>query len=258
MSEDIGSTRAARIAIGIFRRKIERAIVRVVRIAFNFCRPSFVTADDDPLRVTAEGRGGGKDRILQAAAELFGVRGFSDVSMSDVARAAGVTKAALYYHFADKEDLFTTVALGRILDLHEAMSAAAHDGTLEERVVRLAMVGFERMQSDVYAPHLMAHGHLDDAHHQQLHAAMDRLQEPVVNAFREAGPPDPALSPEAASELLAGILFALIFAGQEDEAHTAVSRLPAIRTERAVLAIRLFLHGYVSLATGETPIPGSS
>src|SRR6188472_2312561 len=63
------------------------------------------------------------------------------------------------------------------------------------------------MQADVYAPHLHAHEHLDDAHHQQLHDAMDRLQEPVIRCFELAGPPDPALSPRAAVELLSGILF---------------------------------------------------
>ncbi len=72
----------------------------------------------------------------------------------------------------------------------------------------------------------------------------------MVRCFREAGPPDPALSPEAASELLAGILFALIFVGNDDDAHATASRLPADRTERALLAIRLFLRGYVSLAEG--------
>ena len=45
--------------------------------------------------------------------------------MQDVAEAAGVTKAALYYHFADKADLYTTVALQRIDAIHEAMDAAA-------------------------------------------------------------------------------------------------------------------------------------
>src|SRR5262245_39700990 len=106
-----------------------------------------------------EGRGGGRERILVAATQLFGARGFSDVSMQDVARASGVTKAALYYHFADKVDLYTTVALRRIDDLHAAMDDAARDGTLEERLVRLALVGFERIQTDVYAPHLHAHEH---------------------------------------------------------------------------------------------------
>ena len=123
----------------------------------------------------AEGRGGGRARILAAATELFGTKGFSDVSMQDVARAAGVTKAALYYHFTDKVDLYTTVALARIESIHRAMDeASGGGGTLEERLVRLAMVGFERLQTDVYAPHINAHEHLDDAHHQQLHKAMDR------------------------------------------------------------------------------------
>jgi AcrR family transcriptional regulator len=200
-----------------------------------------------------EGRGGGRDRIMAAASGLFGERGYSDVSMQDVASAAHVTKAALYYHFADKQELYTTVALQRMADIAEAMEAAVGEGTLEERLTRLAMVGFERMQRDVYAPHLSAHEHLDHAHHQQLHEAMDRLQEPVIHCFEEAGPPDPAINPRAASELLGGILFSLIFA---NEAAGQVSdSLPADRTERAMLAIRLFLRGYWSLASGE-PTPG--
>ena len=195
------------------------------------------------------GRGGGRARILAAATELFGAKGFSDVSMQDVARAAGVTKAALYYHFADKSDLYTTVALDRIVSIHEAMDAAANEGgTLEERLVRLAVVGFERLQTDVYVPHINAHEHLDDAHHQQLHKAMGELQEPVVRCFAEAGPADAQLSPKAASELLGGVLFSLIFAPGEDNADTP---LPQDRAERAKLAIRLFLRGYWSLAGGE-------
>ena len=195
------------------------------------------------------GRGGGRGRILAAASTLFGAKGFSDVSMQDVARAAGVTKAALYYHFADKSDLYTTVAMARITSIHDAMDAAANEGgTLEERLVRLAIVGFERLEADVYAPHIHAHEHLDDAHHQQLHKAMNTLQEPVVRCFAEAGPANPQLSPRAASELLGGVLFSLIFAPGET---TTDSPLPKDRIERATLAIRLFLGGYWSLAKGE-------
>ena len=74
------------------------------------------------------------------------------------------------------------------------------------------------------------------------------LQEPVVRCFVEAGPPDPRLSPRAASELLGGVLFSLIFAPSE---VTSDSPLPEDRVERATLAIRLFLGGYWSLARGE-------
>ena len=168
--------------------RVERPKVRVERP-----QPKVVVTARSP------GRGRGRDRILAAATTLFGTKGFSDVSMADVARAAGVTKAALYYHFTDKSDLYTTVALARILSIHDAMDAAANEGgTLEERLVRLAIVGFERLESDVYAPHIHAHEHLDDAHHQQLHRAMAELQEPVIRCFAEAGPPDPGLSPRAA------------------------------------------------------------
>lgn len=44
--------------------------------------------------------------ILQAAAELFPVKGFASVSMMEIAEKAGVSKLTLYSHFADKDDLF--------------------------------------------------------------------------------------------------------------------------------------------------------
>ena len=76
---------------------------------------------------------------------------------------------------------------------------------------------------------------------------MDELQEPVVRCFAEAGPEDPRLSPRAASELLGGVLFSLIFAPDTN----STSPLPKDRIERATLAIRLFLGGYWSLARGD-------
>lgn len=46
-----------------------------------------------------------RERILEAALEQFADRGYAAVSVDDVARAAGVTKGAVYYWFADKDDL---------------------------------------------------------------------------------------------------------------------------------------------------------
>ncbi|MGH2557455.1 MAG: TetR/AcrR family transcriptional regulator, partial [Thermomicrobiales bacterium] len=55
-------------------------------------------------------RPSGRERIMRSATGLFLARGFADVSMQEVADAVGMTKAALYYHFSDKEDLFAEVA----------------------------------------------------------------------------------------------------------------------------------------------------
>jgi TetR/AcrR family transcriptional regulator len=46
------------------------------------------------------------DRIFCAAERLFAARGFDSVSISDVAREAGVCKANVFHHFATKQALY--------------------------------------------------------------------------------------------------------------------------------------------------------
>jgi AcrR family transcriptional regulator len=46
-----------------------------------------------------------RNAILDAAAEAFEARGFAGTSLSDILARAGVTKGALYFHFASKEEL---------------------------------------------------------------------------------------------------------------------------------------------------------
>ena len=47
------------------------------------------------------------DRILDAAGELFAVRGVTAVAMNDIARAAGCSRATLYRYFDNREALHT-------------------------------------------------------------------------------------------------------------------------------------------------------
>ena len=65
-----------------------------------------------------------KERILQVATELFSARGYADVSMQEIANAAGMTKAALYYHFDDKKALFVGVFVRTLTAFTEQMYAA--------------------------------------------------------------------------------------------------------------------------------------
>ncbi len=46
------------------------------------------------------------ERILEAASDLFAHYGYDKTTMEDIARAAGVSKGAIYLHFRGKEDLF--------------------------------------------------------------------------------------------------------------------------------------------------------
>jgi AcrR family transcriptional regulator len=57
--------------------------------------------------------------VFQAAARLFSAGGFEGVSVDDIADAAGVNKAMIYYHFEDKLALYRAV----ITDMLQAMGA---------------------------------------------------------------------------------------------------------------------------------------
>jgi len=46
-----------------------------------------------------------RDTILDVAQELFTEQGYERTSLREIAERVGVTKAALYYHFASKEEL---------------------------------------------------------------------------------------------------------------------------------------------------------
>ncbi len=46
------------------------------------------------------------DLIFNAAIEVFAESGFDQAKMDDIARAAGVAKGTIYYHFRSKEELF--------------------------------------------------------------------------------------------------------------------------------------------------------
>ena len=50
-----------------------------------------------------------RHRILAVAVELFAVQGFAATSTRDIAAHAGLTKAALYHHFASKEHILEAV-----------------------------------------------------------------------------------------------------------------------------------------------------
>lgn len=48
-------------------------------------------------------------QIVQGAREIFLAKGFDAASMSDIARAAGVSKGTLYVYFENKEQLFEAI-----------------------------------------------------------------------------------------------------------------------------------------------------
>jgi AcrR family transcriptional regulator len=70
---------------------------------------------------------GSSDRILSAAENIFARFGYRRASMSQIAEEAGLTRQALYHHYASKEALFRSVVEQLHELAYEAEAAAGFD-----------------------------------------------------------------------------------------------------------------------------------
>lgn len=91
----------------------------------------------------------GRDRVLRHARELFAERGYDGVSMQQIAAATGMTKAALYYHFRDKEELFGHVMRLEMDRVERGLGGVlSNEGSLRDHLEGVAVAAFGWFQSD--------------------------------------------------------------------------------------------------------------
>jgi AcrR family transcriptional regulator len=87
------------------------------------------------MRLTrAEAQAQTRRRVMDAAADVFGEKGFRAASLYDVAERAGHTIGAVYSNFASKDELFRSLMVERLrlveADLEAAASYAPPDGVV--------------------------------------------------------------------------------------------------------------------------------
>jgi AcrR family transcriptional regulator len=125
--------------------------------------------------------------IIEAARRIFLRYGFKKTSMDDVARAVGLSRQALYLHFATKEVLFKAMV---------AHSVEAMHSTAREALAREDLDVEDRLLGAFEAIHGLAAGseNLDE-----LLATTVALVGPVVDQLEEALVSDVAHALRAAS-----------------------------------------------------------
>ncbi len=80
-----------------------------------------------------------RQQILDASLRLFSERGFARTTVRDIARAAGITDAAIYYHFESKRDLLEALVEERgFLNSLQNLERLAADLPLAETVIWMA------------------------------------------------------------------------------------------------------------------------
>ncbi|CAL9452806.1 hypothetical protein SUDANB6_02472 [Streptomyces sp. enrichment culture] len=155
-----------------------------------------------------------RERILDAAHELLLTVGLARTTTKEIARAAGCSEAALYKHFANKEELFVRVLterLPRLSPLPGGLTAGPGRGTLQDNlteIARRAALFYEQsfpIAASLYAETQFKRRH-DDAMREMgtgPHLPIEGL-DAYLRAERDAGRLRPDADTFAAASLLLG------------------------------------------------------
>lgn len=108
---------------------------------------------EDAVRAPSPGRprlrrprrpgGGGREEILDAAAELFTEHGYAATSTRRIAEAVGIRQASLYYHFPAKGDILAALLTRTVRPSVEHAVALRGRDDLSHAERLTALVGFD-------------------------------------------------------------------------------------------------------------------
>ena len=161
-----------------------------------------------------------REALLDAAETVFLEKGVARASLELIARHAGMTRGAVYWHFKNKADLFQAM-LNRVRMPFQELIDEVSDPRLTERpleAIRLACLeGFQRLERPryrrVYA--ILMHrceifGDIDPLA-MQSELASDTLSalQKYLTCAAELGQLADGLAPETAAELIHSILSGL-------------------------------------------------
>lgn len=132
-----------------------------------------------------------RERVINAAFTLFVQRGYADVSMQQIADEASITKATLYHHFRDKQDLYLatmrTAFTRNQATLADRIGAEPEMSFLIREVLAFVL---ESKRADMQRLMADFHQHVDEETQQRFWAEFPRpwrMLEPIVQRAIDRG-----------------------------------------------------------------------
>lgn len=128
--------------------------------------------------------------ILEAAEAAFVEKGFADVSVSEIAEAAQVTKSLIHHHFGSKEKLWDEVKHHRFEEYagvqRRVLEQAEPDAELLRESVRIY---FKFLQKNPGFARMVAWMHLEEAEDQPFDLAGGLMEQGIaaIQAAQEQG-----------------------------------------------------------------------
>ncbi|EJS68064.1 TetR/AcrR family transcriptional regulator [Bacillus cereus] len=129
-----------------------------------------------------------KEMILEVATRLFLTQNYQIVSMDEVAKECGVTKATVYYYYSTKAELFTATMTQMMIRIRENMSQIlSTNKTLKERLLDFSKV-YLQATIDIDMKNFMKDAKLSLSEEQlkELKNAEDNMYEVLEKAIDNA------------------------------------------------------------------------
>jgi TetR/AcrR family transcriptional regulator, transcriptional repressor for nem operon len=160
-----------------------------------------------------------RQRILEQAADLFNVQGYSGASINDLVRATGLEKGGIYNHFGSKEQLALEAFDYNMSRVRDRFAAALEGRRLALDRLTAIMVLFEEMATDPYiaggCPIVNTAVEADDMYPElkvRAQSAMDELLQLVIRVVNKGIERD-ELSPDLDTSTFANFFIAALEGG---------------------------------------------
>ena len=119
-------------------------------------------------------------KILDAALDVFGTKGFDAASMGDVAHAASVSKQLIYHYFEGKHDLYAVVLAHLAQNNYNALLAIDFEGLAPAEALRASFLAlFDSFARNRFAANIT----IDQALHAGALIKRDRKADELRRQF---------------------------------------------------------------------------
>jgi len=189
----------------------------------------------------------GLTRILAVAERLFGDRGYDGVSIGDVAGEAGVSKANVFHHFADKQTLYERVLADACARLDVELKPTLDiDADARGRIAHIVASYRRYLRSHPSTARLLLReliDHRDCADSGRAFELFVRLLDKLAAPMREArvgGDFHYEINPTLVASMLLGIT---LFDAQTEHLRDAIAALRDVDEDSVSMLTDLLLDG---------------
>jgi len=158
--------------------------------------------------------------IMEAAFELFAKNTYHNTSISQIAKAAGVSKGLIYNYFSSKEHLLEEIIMQAVVTGEEMMHHILQsDAAPKDKLKNLLNAGFAMIEGNLHYWKLMTSLSMQEEVQSNIYKKLKKRHETqlalIVNLLEQMGEKEPKMRAFFIGATMDGVLFGLSAMGDD-------------------------------------------